>query len=176
MVTSAKNKQIIGVRIDHKEKVYLRVRETIIIAPKEGDDGGSKERKVTYPVESELKPHRDFLDALLQCRKFALDLAEFEKEDKTKFIVEGFKIKGDMSLQNSRVEFVLVKHVKRTGKGIKFPTGEVTMYGNDYHDSTKMTKAIEKVQEEALKYMRGKNDEEIQLSISFEQEEELEEA
>lgn len=170
MVTSAKSRQIVGVRIDSKERVYINVRETTIIAPKE-DETSSKQKKVTYPIKAEYKPHTDFLNAMLSLRKFALELAEFEKEDKTKFIVDSFKIKGDMDLQNSRIEFFLSKWIKRSSKEQKIPTGEVQMYGNDYIEATKMTKAVEKVIEEAWKYIRGKNGEEIQLSFAFEEEE-----
>lgn len=174
MTMNAKTRQITKIKIDEKERVEIFVKETVIIAPDESS-GASREVTNTYPIRAEYKPHKDFLEALLATRKFALDIAELTKEDKTKFVVNTIHIRGNMALQNSRVKFLLHLWAKRTGKNIPIQTGEVTMYGDEYEKTAEMTKALDKLIDEAWKYIRGKNGEEIQLALTF-QEEETEEA
>jgi hypothetical protein len=114
------------------------------------------------------------LEALLACRKYALDIGEFNAENKTQYTVDSVEIKGRMDLQNSRVLFRLSKYVKRTSKMIPIDVGETIMYGDEYKDSTNMSKAIEKLIDEVWKYIGGKSAEGIQLSMIFTEGEETE--
>lgn len=160
------NKQITFVSIDHKERVHIIVGETVMISTEE-EGAPAKEVFNQFPVLCQYKPHKDFMDALLSCRKYGLELIEMETESRTQFTVLSLKIKGNMAMQNARVEFTLSKYVKRSGKTLKLPCGEVTMYGDDYKKTAEMTKAVEKVLDEASKYMGGKNGESIALPFQF---------
>jgi hypothetical protein len=164
---NAKSRQISLVKITNKERVEILVTETVIMAPDQ-EGGESREIENTYPMNMGYKPHKDFMEALLCCRPFALDLGEFSREDRAQYTVHSLKISGNMELENSRVSFILNKYVKRTGKNIKIAPGEAVMYGDGdgYKDAAKMAKAVEKVIEEAWKYINGKNGEK-QLCLAF---------
>lgn len=162
---NAKNKQISSIEITNKERVKIMITETVILAPEEAD-GESREIVNTFPINMGYKPHKEYMEALLSTRKYALDLGEFADENRTQYTVQSMKITGNMAMQNSRVSFVLNKFVKRTGKNIKIAVGECTMYGDEYKDTTKMTKAVEKVLDETWKYINGKNGE-GQICLSF---------
>lgn len=166
---NAKTRQITSIEITAKEVVKIEVTETVMIAP-EQEGGESREVENVYMIDGGYKPHKDLLEALLSCRKYALDLGEFSGEDRTQYTVAKVKIAGNMALQNSRVSFTLNKWVKRTGKAIKIEPGEVTMYGDEYKDATKMSKQIEKLMDEVTQYINGKNGDN-QLCLSFATEE-----
>lgn len=162
----SKNRQIRSVKISAKEKVTIVVSETIIIAPEE-ESASSREITNIYTLEGEYKPHKDFMEAMLSTRKYALDISEFSEEGRTNFTVQEVNIKGDMSIQNARVEFTLSKWVKRTGKAITIKTGEVMLYGDEYKETKKMGAAMDKLIEETWAYLDGKNSENLQLAFQF---------
>ena len=168
---NVKTQQISFIKINHKDQVEIIVSETVLIAP-EKDGEASREVLNEYPVKCGYKPNKSFKDAFLSLRQYGLELGEFSSEDKTQYSVLSLEITGVMELQNSRAQITLSKWVKRTGKNIKIQPGEVMMYGDEYKNADKMTKAIEKVMDEAWKYIRGENAEGIQLSMLFEETEE----
>lgn len=128
-----------------------------------------------YTAKSPHAPHKDFLDAMKKLRKYALESSEMTVDSKEmpQWNVSEIKIAGDMDMQNSRVQFVMSKLVKRINKYIKVgPTPQVSMYPEKddalrYHNAEAMTKEIEKVIDEAFKYLSGKyaDDEDSQLPL-----------
>ena len=81
-------------------------------------------------------------------------------------ITGGFRTSG-------HVEFVLMKWIKRTGKGVPIRTSQAVMYGEkgktDIPETVNMTKQIDAVINEAWEYIGGKNGagSKIQLAFAF---------
>lgn len=162
---NSRTKEISHLTIDAKERVTIKIKETVIVAPKENEEA-SRELVNKYTVKNEFKPRKEFLEDFLKLRKFALELAEFT-EDKTSFTVKTIEIKGSMAMQTARVQFVLNKYVKRTGMNIEIKTPETVLFGDDYKNSKELVKAIEVVIERAEGYMNGENGEDLQLAFDF---------
>lgn len=170
MTMTSKTRQLRKIAIDEAGNVHIVIEERVIIAPPEGEEE-SKEKILRYTVQGDYAPHNDLKDALLKCRKYALDLHEFPDDTKyrSSISVLAINISGDMDLQNSRVIFELGKYVKRAEKVVKIgKTHQNTMYGTEYEKEKEMTKAIEAVVAEVWEYLDGKNGENVQLSLQFE--------
>lgn len=125
-----------------------------------------------YSVDASNRPHKDFTDAMKKLRKFAFELIEEEWDTKsTKWTVIQMKIAGDVSMQQSRVQFVLGKMTEKTGKGLEIKTPQVAMYPDKddtqrYYNAEKMSAQVEEAIEEVWSYLfLGKNGEEIQLPL-----------
>jgi hypothetical protein len=165
--------QITKVIIDNKDVVTIEADERVIVAPM-GDEENSQERTNFHSVTSSFPPHEDFIKAFrLGLRRFAMSMAEFNKKDiplVNQMTVGEMRIAGEQEKKNSRVEFVLMKWIKRTGKGVPIRTGQAVMYGQDGQEipeTQQMTEAIDLVIAEALKYMDGKNGHNLQLRFPF---------
>lgn len=142
-----------GMKIKKKSTIVYFERE-VVNELKEGEEENTTWR-TWYPIESEIPPHKDFLDALKALRKPALQLGEIVVEESTHvtYNVLTVKITGDMEMQQSRCEMVLGHKVKRTDKIIPIPTGEYVMYGDsDFEGAAATTKKLEKLKEEAWAY------------------------
>ena len=142
-------------------EVEIKFHEVITIAP-EDEDGESSVITNKYSVKSERRPSKDFVSAMKSLRKYALELAEINDSTESNYSVSTVKIDGDMLMKQSRASITLAKYIERTGKVIQIKLGQVTMYGeSEYHNLTKFTNLIEKLEERAWAYLSGEYEEDI---------------
>ena len=123
--------------------------------PEEDQDESSESTDTVdeFRVKSPRRPHKDFVNKFKKLTKFAMLADEIADENIGDYQVTRIKISGDMLMKKSRVEMVLSKYVERTGKWIKIPVSQVTMYGEtDFPEINKLTKTIEELCEEAISY------------------------
>lgn len=133
-----------------KKKTMIHFEREIMNELKENEEENST-YFMDYPISTNLPPHIDLVNALKALRPFGFELCEMEVEKSTRhsYNIINVKIKGDMELQQSRVEMVMGHTVKRTSKTIKWPTGEVAMYGeSDYPKFKELAKCIETLKAE----------------------------
>lgn len=137
------------------------------------DSGDNNFSPIDHGIKAQLRPHKDFVDAMKSLRKYGLEICEMTVDSKEikDWSVLGFKIVGDMTLHKSRVVLEMAKKVQRTNKIIKFRTPQVTMFPEKedterYAEAEKLTRLIEQVITEAWAYLNGKfEDQEIQLKL-----------
>jgi hypothetical protein len=165
--------QITKIKINAKEIVTIEATERVIVAPKDNEEE-SQERFNRHSITSDFPPDPSFLKALQGMKRFAMSVAEFNRKDiplVNQFTVESVRVKGEQEKENSRIEFTLLKWVKRTGKGMKMPTGQTVMYDaadkSAITDIADMTKAFDALCAEAWEYMNGKNGHKVQLRFPF---------
>lgn len=173
IVVSDPSIQITKIEINAKEIVTIEATERVIVAPKDNEEA-SQERVNFHLITSDFPPDPEFLKALQGMKRFAMSIAEFNRKDiplVNNFTIESVKVKGEQEKENSRIEFTLIKWVKRTGKGIKFNTGQCVMYDatdkSAITDIEQMTKAFDTLAAEAWEYMNGKNGHKVQLRFPF---------
>lgn len=122
-----------------------------------------------YSIKSPRYPHKDFMNAMKNLRKHALAINEMQYGDAkalSDYLVTKVKIQGDVTLRQSRVTMRLEKYVNRTGKYVKIPVAQVTMYGESkYEEAAEMSKHVENLILEATAYMNGKCQEDDQLPL-----------
>lgn len=167
--------QITKVKITSKDEVTLEARERIYVSPNGADDEASVERFMHHTVSTDIPPHEDFLKAFQGLRRFAMAMAEFNRKDiplVNTMTVGEMRIAGEQEKQNSRVDFTIMKWIKRTGKGIAINTGQSVMYGKggeqgSIPDMVEMTKAIDLVIAEAWEYINGKNGAGVKIQLAF---------
>jgi len=142
---------------DGKIKIDVDIATT---TPPEKPDGESETIVETYSINSPRRPHKDLVAKLKKLTKFALDADEINVENPgSSYIVSKVKIDGDMLLKKSRATMVIAHEVERTGKWLKIPVSQITMYGNtDFIDAEKMSRVIEELQEEVWLYIKGKQE------------------
>lgn len=154
-------KQIRSIKFKNSGGVEIRFAK--ITSSQDEEDGSELPKPYKYSGESENRPHKDFVSAMTKLRKFGLEIAGIEVDSKKigQWGVVGIKIDGDYLLRQSRVIITMSKEVELTGKLIKFPISQITMYPDNedagkYHNADKMTKVIEEVIDEAWSYLGGK--------------------
>lgn len=148
-------------------KVKIQFQEILTLPPIE-EGGESRLKYRNHTVESDDVPHHDLIELMKKLKPHAFEINEMDQPEtkkKTDYRVSMVQVDGDMLLQKSRVKFMMLKNVPRTGKSVKIgPTGQVTMYGeSDYVDHEAMSKLIEKLVEEVWLYLGGKFSEDPQI-------------
>lgn len=127
---------------------------------------------VTDGPTSSIRPNKEFIDAMKNLRKLALDVCEVVPNAKEIGLwrVSQVKISGSIALKTSRVSFKLSKAVERTNKEVAFgPTPQVVMYPEKedesrYHKAEELAKLVERVCEEALAYADSTRQMELELA------------
>lgn len=170
--------QITEITITPKEEVTIGFDEHFIVSPDEGEES-SQERTNHWAFTTDVPPSKELNDKFLSLRKYAMIMGEFNDKElplRNSFRVLTMKIVGQQDLENSRVEFVIQKFIKRTKKWMKMDPGQVVMYENN-EDKKKASMTIEKREEmvaaineviaEAWAYIEGKNAIRHQLSFRF---------
>lgn len=172
--TSAPSLQVTKIKIDQKERVTIEADERIIVSPNGSDGEASQERINKHRIVSEFAPDPDFMKKFQATKRFAIQLAEFNHKDiplVNQMTIGEIRIAGEMEKENSRVEFVLMKWIKRTGKGTPIKTGQAVMYGEkgkmDIPQTVEMTAAIDAVIHEVWEYINGKNGAGTKIQLAF---------
>ncbi len=172
-------KQLVKLKITAEGEVQLSFAQILTSDEPQETDGEEAipDKYINkHTAKSTIKPHKDFLNCLKQLRKHALEICEIEVDSKaiSSWHVCGIKISGDVELKKSRVQLILAKDVKRTGKRMEFNNcPQITMYPEPdadsakmYHDIAKLTPIVEDLIEEGFSYLNGKyEDETIQLKL-----------
>lgn len=163
-------RQLVSVAIDSELKVKMKFIETRILPLKDNDEE-NRVKVNKFSVESEERPHKDFVNSMKKLRKHALDLIEIDLNPETSskdlptYTVSALKIAGNYLLKKSRVTLTLAKYVKRSKKVCETDLPQVTMYPEKeeaqmYPEAEKMTAIIEDIIEECWSYLEGKYEDE----------------
>lgn len=167
-------KQITSIKIfpDHSKVKIAWITNVQADEPEEEDEGGRTSND--FSVLGRHRPHKDFVEAMKTLRKYALEIADIDVDNKSikDWTVCEVQISGDMILNKSRAVMTLAKKVEWSGKVIQFKVSQVTMFPRKdetsrYYNAEKMTKQIEVCIEEAWAYLNGKFEEEINPQLAL---------
>jgi hypothetical protein len=166
--------QITKIKISDKDIVTIEATETIDVHPGGDAEAPSQQHTNFHSITSSFPPSKEFLEAFQKLKRYAMPLVEFSRKDiplVNSMTVGEMRIAGEQHLENSRVEFVLMKWVKRTGKGVPIRTGQAVMYGekgkSDIPETVEMTKQIDAVIAEGWEYIGGKNGAGAKIQLAF---------
>ena len=128
-------------------------------------------RNIKIPIESDVKPHKDFFDAFQELKKYAIgymELSVFKGAIDAKIldshIVTTLSITEDQD--TVKIMISMNKYLKG-GKCYSVTSPLIDIYNEDFSELKKLQKCYDKVIAEAKLYLEGKNGE-LQLSFSFE--------
>lgn len=155
------DRQIQGIKITPDLNTVRIKLASIVSVDGEGEEDADNHIGNQFVITGKHRPHKDFVDAMKQLRKFGLELLEITTESVTDWTCQEISISGDVVMKQSRAVLTLAKKVKRTEKVATIKTPQATMYpGKEddqrYANAEKMSKQIEACINEAVAYLNGK--------------------
>lgn len=157
--------------MDKIKNVKISFDADVDVEPEEGEED-SRKKSTEYSAKSQHVPHKDLYSALASLLDHALAACEFEvtATNKKDFTVIGLKIKGDINLNQARVQLIMAKKVYRAEElYILPPTPELALNDTGNYLSWKDLKTkVDKVIKEVTEYMNGKHhDDETPLAFQL---------
>jgi hypothetical protein len=157
--------------MDKIKNVKISFDADVDVEPEEGEED-SRKKSTEYSAKSQHVPHKDMYAALAALLDHALAACEFEvtATNKKDFTVIGLKIKGDINLNQARVQLIMAKKVYRSEElYILPPTPELALNDTGNYLSWKDLKTkVDKVIKEVTEYMNGKHhDDETPLAYQL---------
>lgn len=140
---------------------------------------GTENEKVrrVFKTESQDRPHKNLVGCMKKLRKHCLAMISLELADQAKqlsdFKVIGIKLKGDLLMEQSRIQIKFGKHAELTGGFVPMETGWFEMFPNEesnskYVDIAEVTKIVQDIVEEVWSYLfEGKFEETVDPQLAL---------
>lgn len=156
------------IKINDKKTVINYIKHVVL--PNEIEDQRGV-RNVIIPMESEVKPSRDFVMAFQKLKEYAIPYLELsifnkkiEQEILDKHIVTGLSIMEDTD--TVKIIISMTRYLKNK-KAHNINTPLIDLENDDFTEIEDLRECFWTVIDEAKKYLKGKNGEE-QLKLQFE--------
>lgn len=156
-----------------KDHVIVDFDEIVheIITDKEGNLVKEDKFLECHPNKYNYPPHQDFIDSMKMLRKMVIDICGWKGEFKNfqLYTVTGITLQDMDDDESSKVIITCQKKIERSGQVFTFNTPATTLFNDSvYADAEALDKACVVIRDEAYLYIGGKHAEVPQLTLKFE--------
>lgn len=125
-------------------------------------------------IKTNIRPHKDFVDAMKKLRKLALDIISLKADAKEigDYFVTELKIVGNAEMHQSRCSMKLTRQLEKLGTRVNIPIPSIKMYPEKedvtaYPKHEELVVAVREACNEAMKFVQGKYEVNGQLPLEY---------